>query len=152
MLLLLVVPATLAGGPNMLVWLTHNHARITADHRDPTLRPIRLDLPPEAAARAAAARLATLRGWEVTDPPAPAPDGDRGGYVLRATRTTRLWRFVDDIELGFYPAADAGGAATDVAGASRSRVGKGDFGQNARNLREALRAIRALPPAPGQPR
>jgi hypothetical protein len=150
MVLLLVVLATLVGGPDVLTWLTHNSARITTNHRDPSLRSIRLDLPPEAAAKAAAERLAVLRGWTITEPPRRSPDQPGSeGYVLRATRTTRLWRFVDDIGLEFRAASGPGGTGTEVTGSSRSRVGKGDFGQNARNLREALRAIRTLSPTPG---
>lgn len=57
-----------------------------------------------------------------------------GGSELRATATTRLLRFVDDVTVRVR----SEGGRTRVSVRSRSRVGKGDFGQNARNIRTFL--------------
>jgi uncharacterized protein (DUF1499 family) len=128
----------------MLDWLTKNTARIAVDHPDPTLRAITIDRPAKEAAERAAAAVAMLPRWNVMlhDPEPGA------SHVCTATRTTRLWGFVDDVVLEFRGITGPDGRqATVVTGSSRSRVGKGDFGQNARNLREVLRAIRTIPPA-----
>ena len=50
---------------------------------------------------------------------------------IRAEATSRLFRFVDDVTILVL---DEGGK-TVVSVRSASRVGKGDFGQNARNIR-----------------
>jgi uncharacterized protein (DUF1499 family) len=61
---------------------------------------------------------------------------DAAAGTLSATHATILWRFVDDIHLRFEPH----GSGSRIVGESRSRIGKGDLGQNARNLR-ALRRL-----------
>ena len=55
------------------------------------------------------------------------------------TRTTAILRFVDDIEVTIEENPDAGGSV--VSATSRSRVGKGDLGQNPRNLIELTRGL-----------
>jgi len=74
--------------------------------------------------------VAMLPRWRVTG---------RGGAVIRATRTTRVFRFVDDVLLLLEPAA----GGTLVHARSASRVGRGDLGQNRRNLAELWRALGA---------
>ncbi|HEY5038349.1 MAG TPA: DUF1499 domain-containing protein [bacterium] len=54
---------------------------------------------------------------------------------LHVTRTTRLWRFVDDINLYIVQGGDG---MTSLEMTSQSRVGRWDFGQNRRNLKEFL--------------
>ena len=53
---------------------------------------------------------------------------------IRAEVRTRLWRFVDDVTIR----VTADNAQTLVSVKSASRVGRGDFGQNARNIRTFL--------------
>jgi uncharacterized protein (DUF1499 family) len=50
---------------------------------------------------------------------------------IRAEARTRLFRFVDDVVIRVT--AEGGAAIVNVR--SASRIGKGDFGQNARNVR-----------------
>ena len=56
---------------------------------------------------------------------------------MRAVRTTRLFRFRDDVKVRVYARAD--GAGSELTGASR--VGKNDLGQNFRNIKELLQAV-----------
>ena len=105
-----------------------NWAATALDASDPRLRPRRLPMPLPEAAAAVERTVAGLRGWRVTG---------RDGPVIRATRTTRLFRFVDDVLLLLEP--DAGG--TRLEARSASRVGRGDLGQNRRNLAELWRAL-----------
>ena len=85
-------------------------------------------MPPAAAAERVAGAIAAIRGWRVVG---------RAEGVIQATRTTRLFRFVDDISILLEPAA--GGTA--ISARSASRIGRRDFGQNRRNLSELWQAI-----------
>jgi len=105
-----------------------NFAATSPAATDPRLRPRVLALPPAAAADRVAGALAALRGWRLV--------GRREG-VIQATRTTRLFHFVDDISVLLEQAA--GGTA--VSARSGSRIGRGDLGQNRRNLAELWRAL-----------
>ena len=59
------------------------------------------------------------------------------GSEVRAVRTTRLFRFIDDVTARVHP--DPDGARLQLK--SASRLGRGDLGQNPHNLEELLRAI-----------
>jgi uncharacterized protein (DUF1499 family) len=57
--------------------------------------------------------------------------------ILHVTRRTRVFRFVDDITIQLTE--EAGGTRVDAE--SKSRFGKGDLGQNPRNLRELRKGL-----------
>ncbi len=57
---------------------------------------------------------------------------------VKLVRTTKLMRFKDDIEVSFTRAGDQ----TVVNVHSQSRLGKGDLGQNPRNVREILQYLK----------
>ena len=61
-----------------------------------------------------------------------------GEIAIHLTHRTRTVRFVDDINVRLLD----DGESTKVLAESRSRVGKGDLGQNPRNLRELVAALR----------
>ncbi|EMI15681.1 putative secreted protein [Rhodopirellula maiorica SM1] len=63
-----------------------------------------------------------------------------GTIEYKITRTTALFRFVDDIEVKLVP--DDSGTNTRMHASSQSRVGKGDLGQNPRNLAELVNGLR----------
>jgi len=65
-------------------------------------------------------------------------EGTRG-EVIWLTRRTRIFRFVDDIHVIAEPTPQG----TRLLLRSASRVGKGDLGQNARNLQELITALDA---------
>ena len=60
--------------------------------------------------------------------------------TIHLTRTTRVFRFVDDIHLKL----EAVEGGTRLLGRSASRVGLSDLGQNRRNLRKLVGALRGL--------
>jgi uncharacterized protein (DUF1499 family) len=120
--------------------LTRNWADLSDDDPDPALRPVVLPQPPDAAVAWAAGVIARAPRWRVV-----ATDPATGR--LHATHTTILWRFVDDVRLAFEPHA----SGARVVGQSRSRIGKGDLGQNARNLRALTSILRAALRELGQP-
>jgi len=62
-----------------------------------------------------------------------------GGHAIHAVHETRFFRFQDDVTIRIRRE----GARTRVSVRSRSRAGRWDFGQNARNIRELLAALDA---------
>ncbi|MBX9624755.1 MAG: DUF1499 domain-containing protein [Gemmataceae bacterium] len=110
-------------------WFTKNWAT-TDGPSHPDLAPLVLPLPPEAAVERVRSVVETLPRWRAES---------AGPAELKLTRRTGVFRFVDDITLTFRPA----GPGTLVHAASRSRLGKGDLGQNRRNILELWAAIRA---------
>jgi uncharacterized protein (DUF1499 family) len=105
-----------------------NFAATSPAATDPRLRPRLIPLATGPAADSLIRAIAAIRGWRVVG---------RADGVIQATRTTRLFRFVDDISILLEPAS--GGTA--VSARSGSRVGRGDFGQNRRNLAELWQAL-----------
>jgi uncharacterized protein (DUF1499 family) len=92
----------------------------------PDIRPLELGVPPDAAfARALDAAKST--GWEIV-----ASDAARGR--IEATATTPWFGFHDDVVIRVTPTPT--GSRIDVR--SLSRVGKGDFGTNAKRIRAYL--------------
>ncbi|MGE3818046.1 MAG: DUF1499 domain-containing protein [Isosphaeraceae bacterium] len=112
-------------------WFTRNWSRLSDDADDPRLRPLELPIPPAEAVTWAAKVIASAPRWRVLE-----SDPARGS--LHATHATLLWRFVDDIRLTFEPH----GSGSRLVGESRSRIGKGDLGQNDRNLRELVTLLK----------
>ena len=113
--------------------LTHNYAATTDDAADPALRPIQSPLEPEEVAldvQTAAIRV----GWPAAT---VTREGERITYHF--VRTTPLLRFKDDIHIHLAP--HHGG--TRITAESQSRLGRGDLGQNPRNLKEILNALRS---------
>src|SRR5437879_2640946 len=113
----------------LLAWLTRNWADTDEPGR-PDPAPLELPLAPAEALARVEATVRGLARWhvEAVDP---------AGGVVRATRRSRLWRFVDDVVVRLE--ATPGG--TRVHARSQSRLGKGDLGQNRRNLLELFRAL-----------
>jgi uncharacterized protein (DUF1499 family) len=89
----------------------------------PDVVPVSLSLAP-ADALSRAGRAAEALGWTIV-----ANDPARG--VLEATATTFWFRFTDDIVIRVRP--DGSGSRLDIR--SKSRVGRGDLGANARRIR-----------------
>lgn len=78
----------------------------------------------------AALRAARGMGWEIV-----ASDGPTGR--IEAIDTTRLMRFKDDVVIRLREE----GAGTRVDVRSKSRLGRGDLGTNARRIRRYLSAL-----------
>ncbi len=114
----------------LLRWFTKNWAN-TQEPTHPDLAPLVVPLSLEQAAELVKKAVGTLSRWRV--------ESESPGE-LQITRRTRLWRFVDDITVTLKPA----GPGTMIHAASKSRLGKGDLGQNRRNILELWGAIRRL--------
>jgi uncharacterized protein (DUF1499 family) len=114
--------------------LSVNVATTDANSADERLRPIHSSLPPGKIAERVEAAAAALPRWELASREENAA-AEEQAVLLHFIRTTPLMRFKDDIRVRIEAAPDGGSVLTAE---SRSRVGKGDLGQNPRNLRELL--------------
>jgi uncharacterized protein (DUF1499 family) len=112
---------------------TTNHAATSADSADETLRPIRTELAPAVAKAAVEHAAEGLPNWELREVISDGPVAE-----LHFIRTTPLIRFKDDV---IVKISEEHGE-TLVEAESKSRVGRGDLGQNPRNLKELMRAVR----------
>ena len=111
--------------------LTKNHAQTSPDHSDPTLRTRYVSHAYDPVFEAVLEAVRTLPRWKIVGQ-------ERVTGSIRAERQTRLFKFVDDVRIEITQ-SDDGKIAVNLS--SQSRVGKGDFGQNARNIREFLAAF-----------
>ena len=104
----------------------------------PYVQPLLISQP---VSRAFDAALATARemGWAIT-----AADPSAG--TIAAVATTRLLRFKDDVTIRIRDEQDVAsglGRKSRIDVRSKSRVGRGDLGTNARRIRRFLEAVRA---------
>lgn len=111
-----------------------NVAATAADAADPLLRPLEVQRSLAQAVALVESTASQLPRWEVA-----ARRSLADGVEVRLVRATRWLRFEDDVTVTIRDL----GAVREVSAVSRSRVGKGDLGQNPRNLRELFAALRA---------
>ncbi|MEM6469210.1 MAG: DUF1499 domain-containing protein [Planctomycetota bacterium] len=114
---------------------SQNTAELTADADRPGLRPLEINATPEAVAAAVEDWAMKQSQWDIVEVRSEGPDGS---IELKLTRTSKLFRFVDDVGVTLSLSDET----TAVDASSASRVGKGDLGQNPRNLIELTDAIR----------
>ena len=123
---------------NLKDWLTKNIYVTTPENPDPFFRPRQYSKPKEEVARAVQEAVAGLTRWKVEE------YKENQGRI-HATHSTRLFRFVDDVNIYVVQGLDG---ITKLEIISQSRIGKGDWGQNQRNIKELLAALDAkLPPS-----
>lgn len=127
------ITTDLAEPPQFTKAIVYPGASVAARQRVayPEIEPLILHRvsPVDAFARAMAA--AHRLGWDVT---MARPDEGR----LEATATTSWFGFTDDVVVRIRPSGD--GSRVDVR--SRSRVGQGDAGENAKRIRAFLQLLR----------
>ena len=98
----------------------------------PDLAALALPLPPEEGFRRAAAAAKASTGWVVVSE-------DVSAGRIEAVATTRLLRYKDDVVIEIRASAE--GCAVHMR--SKSRLGRGDFGANAKRIRSFLGALAA---------
>ena len=111
---------------------TQNHAKLDRSHHDPAMHPLELQLSVDDAIDHFRSWADAQDHWKIDK-----VEHYEDGAEVHLTRTTGLFRFVDDIHVTISNAND--GIRIDAE--SQSRVGKGDLGQNPRNLKELVRSI-----------
>ena len=105
------------------------HAATEQRRAYPDLQPLMLAAPLAQVFDAATAAARTM-GWEIVA-------ADRDVARIEAIATTRLMRFKDDVVIRLRQ--DVTGVRVDVR--SKSRLGRGDLGTNARRIRRYLAAL-----------
>jgi uncharacterized protein (DUF1499 family) len=143
LLVLLSLGALIIGAPLVILlvlvddWsrdLTTNVAQTSPHAADPLLRPLELRQTVAEVEALVAAATRHLPHWEYRG------RMERDGAVeIHLVRTTRLFRFKDDVTVRVRDL----GEVREVSAVSASRLGRGDLGQNPRNLKELLSALRA---------
>jgi len=112
---------------------TVNHAELDAEAEDPSLRPVSLPEAPCKVADQIESWAGTESRWNVESRKEANDE-----IHLHLTHTTRILRFVDDIRVRLV----GEGEHTRVQAESQSRIGKGDLGQNPRNLKRLTEVLR----------
>ena len=90
----------------------------------PDIQPLDLPLAPDAAFDRCKALAQAMLGWR-------AVRADRRAGRIEAEAVSRLFRFVDDVTIEVTPH----GTGSRIDMRSRSGVGRGDFGANAKRIR-----------------
>jgi uncharacterized protein (DUF1499 family) len=116
---------------SLLTALTRNIAETSANAEDPRLRTRLYSLSRETVWITVQQLAGTQPGWTVMK-----VDPVEG--TLEVESQTRLLKFVDDVTFRVRPAS---GQRISVDMRSRSRVGKADFGTNARRIGGFLAAL-----------
>jgi uncharacterized protein (DUF1499 family) len=120
---------------SLLTALTRNVAETSPNAEDPRLRTRLYALSRETVWITVQQLAGTRQGWTVIE-------ADPAEGTLKAEARTRLIKFVDDVTIRVRP---ANGQRISVDLHSRSRVGKADFGTNARRIGAFLEELdRAL--------
>lgn len=123
--------------------LTENTAR--TDEASATLKPLRIAKPMSVVHDDLVRMVETMKRWEVA---ADTPGETESRIHL--VRTTPLMRFKDDVWVTLSPDSPTAGEpsaapeSTRVHVRSQSRIGRGDLGQNPRNIRELLDQLRTF--------
>ncbi len=113
--------------------LTTNHAQLDDNASDPLLRPIVFTMSVDEVASRVTQWAESMPLWELQ-----SREQTADSLRLHFTRRTRVLRFTDDI----YVRLSERDGKTRLDAESQSRFGKGDLGQNPRNLRELTKALR----------
>ena len=96
----------------------------------PDVQPLHVSFPPDRVFHVVSEVAGRQQRWTVTKV-------DPAARTLIAEARTSLWRFVDDVTIRVEPEAD--GSVVNMR--SRSRVGVGDFGANAKRIRAFLKQL-----------
>lgn len=121
-------------------WTT-NWAETDPEAEAADLRPFHSLLPPDALRKQVLEWVSDHSHWELAeDSDETASSADRPPIQLHLVRSTRIMQFKDDVHLTFEQDLETGGSVLHVQ--SRSRIGRGDLGQNPRNIRELIAGMK----------
>jgi uncharacterized protein (DUF1499 family) len=126
-----------ADAPNPVAYAGDSVAQVQREAY-PDIQPLMMAMPVDSAFSLAVAAAKEM-GWEMVDQ-------DRRQGRIEATATTPWMGFKDDVVIRVSSAS--GISRVDVR--SKSRVGRGDVGANARRIRQYLQRLRESDPRPIQ--
>ncbi len=113
------------------IWPVINEVETGKTPEYPNIRPQYYSAEPKRVFEAAQTRIESRERWKLVE-------ADPQSWQIEATHETYVFGFVDDVTIWIEPVTDF---VTRVRVRSASRVGKGDFGQNARNIRQFFEAL-----------
>ncbi|PHR98532.1 MAG: hypothetical protein COA78_26065 [Blastopirellula sp.] len=114
--------------------LTTNTAETSVDAADENLRTLDVQQNRDATIEIVLAVVEKIPNWAFID----QSENKQGQHVLHVTRTTGVMRYVDDI----YISIEEKNLGCRINVRSQSRVGKGDLGQNPRNIKQLIKQLR----------
>lgn len=129
-LLLAGIAAVIGGALVPRAWLTSNDVTTGDAPGYPDLRDRLYDMPTAQTLQVAAAVAARIPRWKVVST-------DRAERVVHVEVRTAIPLYTDDLTVHVHPE----GRNSRVTIRSRSRVGRGDLGENARHIRALLAAL-----------
>lgn len=100
------------------------------------IQPLRLSISPDDALQRLKGVVAQMSHWQWIDETAV-----KDGHVVNLVRSTLVFRFKDDVQITIASEPSSGGSVINAI--SRSRIGKGDLGQNPRNIKELFAKLEA---------
>lgn len=118
----------------MLEKLTVNDVATGESRAYPDIQPVDYDLSPEAVFDGVKRAAEAMKGWRNIE----TTEGD-DEWELSAEAVTSLFKFVDDVTIRVSESGLNG--RTRVWMRSKSRVGRGDFGANAKRIRAFIRQL-----------
>ena len=118
---------------------TQNTAQLSPDAEKPELRPLELSGTSIQIAERIESWIRKQPNWKLVS----SETNQDQTITLKLTRTTKLFRFVDDIVVVLRPISEG---HVELNATSGSRIGKGDLGQNPRNLMELTAGLRGVLP------
>jgi uncharacterized protein (DUF1499 family) len=113
------------------------------DEASQTLKPLRVAKSPELVKADLLRVVDSMSNWRVADGGEDGGVADGGSLKVHLVRTTTIMRFKDDIWVTLMPGDSEGSTVVQVR--SQSRLGRGDLGQNPRNIRELLGRLAQVP-------
>ncbi len=108
------------------IWPVINEVETGSTPEYPDIQPQYYSAEPRRVFEQSREAIASMQRWEVVST-------DSSDHTLQATHQTYVFGFVDDVTVWIEPVTEF---VTRVRVRSASRIGEGDFGQNARNIRE----------------
>lgn len=113
--------------------LSTNRAATSSDASDPLLRTLELSASADEIRKAVDQFVERSAAWTASE----NSNAEAGENSILLVRKTRWLGFADEAQVFLQPTE----AGTQVDIASQSRVGRGDLGQNPRNLRELTQML-----------
>lgn len=113
------------------IWPVINVVETGKTPEYPDIRPQYYTAEPTRVFEESRNAIESMERWEVVS-------ADKPSRTIEATHETYVFGFIDDVTVWIEPVTEF---VTRVRVRSASRVGKGDFGQNARNIRGFFDAL-----------
>jgi uncharacterized protein (DUF1499 family) len=113
------------------IWPVINEVETGRTPEYPDLQPQYYNADPGRVFTQSRDAITSMTRWKVVS-------SESASHTIKATHETYVFGFIDDVTVWIEPVTEF---VTRVRVRSASRMGEGDFGQNARNIRAFFRAL-----------